>query len=278
VQSLTLSLIQTATLWHDPAANRAMFDAYLAQVPAGAQLVVLPEMFSTGFTMASAAVAEPMSGPTVAWMCSRATASGKVLCGSVVIEENGTCYNRFLWVAPEGQITSYDKRHRFRMAGEHEHYGAGQRRCVVTLGAWRILPLVCYDLRFPVWLRNRGDYDLLLAVANWPALRQTAWNALLRARAIENLAYAAGVNVVGTDGNGVHYTGGSAVYDSEGRVLSEAGSDAGVFTVTLNRTALEAHRQQFPAWQDADAFELAPVQPGSGRDPERECEPNEEDG
>lgn len=257
MQPLTLSLIQTPTRWHAPADNRALFDDWFEQVPEESQLVVLPEMFSTGFTMASDDVAEPMSGPTVAWMRRSAADLGRVLCGSVVIEDGGACYNRFLWVTPDGEVITYDKRHRFRMAGEHEHYAAGCERRVIRLGDWRVLPLVCYDLRFPVWLRSRRDYDLLLAVANWPAARQAAWNALLKARAIENLACAAGVNIVGTDGNGVDYSGGSAVYDSEGTPLLEAGSDAGVFTVSLDREALEAHRERFPAWQDADEFALA---------------------
>lgn len=265
MQPLTLSLVQTATHWHDPEANRAMFDGYLSRVPADAQLVMLPEMFSTGFTMAAEAVAEPMSGPTVAWMRRSAASLGIVVCGSVVITEGGGCYNRFLWVTPEGDVVAYDKRHRFRMVGEHEHYAAGAERVIVELGDWRILPVVCYDLRFPVWLRSRRDYDLLLAVANWPAPRQAAWNALLRARAIENLACAAGVNIIGTDGNGVGYTGGSAVYDPQGTALLEAGSDAGIYTVTLDRQALEDHRSRFPAWQDADDFELVPSSGGADR-------------
>ncbi len=256
MQPLTLSLVQTATRWHDPAGNRTLFDEWLARVPDASDVVVLPEMFSTGFTMAAERVAEPMSGATVAWMRHRAASLGKVLCGSLVIEEAGARYNRFLWVRPDGTVTAYDKRHRFRMAGEHEHYAAGAARPVVALNGWRLRPLVCYDLRFPVWLRNRGDYDVLLAVANWPAPRQSAWNALLRARAIENLAYAAGVNIVGTDGNQVSYTGGSAVYGPEGSALLEAGGDAGVFSVTLDREALDDHRARFPAWQDADSFEL----------------------
>jgi omega-amidase len=256
MQPLTVSLIQTATHWHDPHANRALFDEWFAQVPAGADLVVLPEMFATGFTMAAAEVAEPMSGATVAWLRAAAARLGTTVCGSLVIAEGGRHFNRFLWATPAGELTAYDKRHRFRMAGEHQHYAAGDRRCVVALNGWRLLPLVCYDLRFPVWLRNRNDYDALLAVANWPAARQGAWNALLRARAIENLAYAAGVNIVGRDGNGVDYGGGSAVYDPEGRELIDAGNRKGVFTVTLDGEALTDYRQRFPAWQDADDFSL----------------------
>lgn len=258
MQPLTVDLVQTATHWHDPAANRAHFDRCFDELSPHSELVVLPEMFSTGFTMASASVAEPMDGPTVAWLRGAAARLGRTVCGSLVIVEAGRHFNRFLWVAPDGATGIYDKRHRFRMAGEHEHYAAGTERVVFQLGPWRILPLVCYDLRFPVWLRNRDglDYDLMLAVANWPAPRQTAWNTLLRARAIENLAYAAGVNIVGTDGNGVHYGGGSAAYDFQGRVLAEADDQPAVLTVTFDGAALTAHRRDFPAWQDADRFEI----------------------
>jgi predicted amidohydrolase len=265
VQPLTLSLIQTATRWHDPAANRLLFEAWLAQVPADTDLVVLPEMFSTGFTMASAEVAEDTAGPTLTWLGEQARLHDKTLCGSLVVAEEGGYFNRFVWMPPGGSRVFYDKRHRFRMAGEHLHYAAGSRRVIVECNGWRILPLVCYDLRFPVWLRNRrqGDaqnyepeYDLLLCVANWPAARRLAWQTLLRARAIENLCYAAGVNVVGTDGNGVDYSGDSGVYGPEGQQLLDAASGAGVFTATLDGEALNAYRGGFPAWQDADEFEL----------------------
>ncbi len=258
MRSLTIDLVQTATHWHDPAANRALFDRAFEQLSPRSELVVLPEMFSTGFTMASTEVAETMDGPTVAWLRTAAARLGRTLCGSVVIESGGRFLNRFLWVAPDGGIGCYDKRHRFRMAGEHQHYAAGSERVVFRIGPWRILPLVCYDLRFPVWLRNREamDYDLLLAVANWPAPRQVAWNTLLRARAIENLSYAVGVNIVGVDGNGVHYGGGSAAYDFQGRVLTEADDRPALLTVTLDGDALENHRREFPAWQDADRFQI----------------------
>lgn len=253
---LTLTLLQTETRWHDPAANRALFDDLLQQVPAASRLVLLPEMFSTGFTMDSAAVAESMQGETLAWLSKRAQDSGKVLCGSVVICEDGEYFNRFVSAHPDGQLTHYDKRHRFRMAGEHQHYSAGGQKVVFNVDGWRVCPMVCYDLRFPVWFRNRREYDLLICVANWPAPRRQAWNTLLRARAIENQVYAAGVNIVGRDGNGVEYTGGSAVYAPDGDVLVEVFDAARVVTQTISWSNLSALREQFPVWQDADDFDL----------------------
>ena len=255
--SLRLALIQTRTVWHDPAANRVMFDAWLEAVPAGTDLVVLPEMFSTGFTMASGEMAEPMDGATVGWMREAAVRAQVVICGSVVIEDGGHHFNRFIWARPDGTLVWYDKRHLFRMAAEHEHYSAGSERLVIELGSWRVCPMVCYDLRFPVWFRNRGDYDVLLCVANWPAARQVAWNALLKARAVENLAYAVGVNRVGVDGNGVVYRGGTAAYSFTGDTMLETFDVEGVFTVTLDRTAVEDYRAAFPAWRDADEFSVS---------------------
>jgi predicted amidohydrolase len=261
VQPLTLSLIQTATRWHDAAANRQLFEGWLDQVPEDSQLVVLPEMFSTGFTMAGQSVAEDMDGPTVAWLRHQAEMRGRTLCGSLVVAVDGRCYNRFVWMPPDGRVQVYDKRHRFRMAGEHEHYAAGASRVILQCGDWRVLPSICYDLRFPVWLRNRRlatgmEYDLLLCVANWPAARREAWQTLLRARAIENLSCVAGVNIVGTDGNAVVYSGDSAVFGAEGQQLLYAGDSAGVFTITLDGNMLRAWREGFPAWQDADGFGL----------------------
>ena len=254
---LTVAMIQAETHWHDPAANRRMFDVALDRVSDGTDVVVLPEMFSTGFTMASAQMAEPMDGATVGWMREAAVRLRSVICGSLVIEDGGAFFNRFIWARPDGTLACYDKRHLFRMANEHEHYAAGGQRLVIELGSWRLCPLVCYDLRFPVWFRNRGDYDVLLCVANWPAVRQVAWNALLRARAVENLAYAVGVNRVGEDGNGVAYRGGSAAYSFTGDTLLETFDVPGVFTVTLERNALEDYRASFPAWRDADEFSIS---------------------
>ncbi len=256
MSTLKFALIQSETHWHDAAANRALFDEWLTKISPGVQVVVLPEMWSTGFTMASAEVAESMQGPTVSFMRERARNLGVVVAGSVVIEEAGAYFNRFVWAGPAGEVGIYDKRHLFRMAGEHEHYTAGTGRLVVDVAGVRTCPMVCYDLRFPVFFRNRGDYDVLLVVANWPAARQTAWDALLRARAIENQAYVVAVNRIGTDGAGVAYAGGTSVYDYLGENRLAAGNERGVFTVELDMDALRAHRTQFPAWQDADEFEL----------------------
>ena len=257
MSTLSVALLQSATRWHDPAANRVRFEELLDQVPAGTDLVVLPEMFSTGFTMASADQAETMQGETVAWLRARAAATGAHLCGSLVIAAAANDYrNRLLWVTPAGELTWYDKRHRFRMAGEHDHYTAGNDRVVVNLGPTRILLQVCYDLRFPVFSRNTGDYDLYLLVANWPAARARHWHTLLAARAIENQCHVVAVNCLGTDGNGVGYNGGSTVIDPEGRPLLMAGSVPGAFTAQLDFAAQAAYRQRFPAWQDADGFTM----------------------
>ena len=254
MRTLNVALVQADLYWHDPAANRALFDHLIDDVEA--DLVVLPEMLSTGFTMASGEVAETMDGDTVAWLRDLAAKKGATVAGSVVIKDAGHCYNRLVWMPPDGRETVYDKRHLFRMAGEHEHYAAGDSRVNVRLGDWRIRLCVCYDLRFPVWLRSRGDYDALLCVANWPAARQTAWNTLLRARAVENLCYTIAVNRVGRDGNGVDHRGGSGVYGPEGDALAEVFDHETVVTVSLDLDELDAYRQRFPAWRDADGFEI----------------------
>lgn len=257
MRTLNVALVQADLHWHDPAANRALFDDLIGDVEA--DLIVLPEMLSTGFTMASEDVAETMGGDTVAWLRDLAARTGATVAGSLVIRDAGSCYNRLVWMPPDGRETIYDKRHLFRMAGEHEHYVAGESRVNVQLGDWRVRLSVCYDLRFPVWLRSRGDYDALLCVANWPAARQTAWNALLRARAVENLCYTIAVNRIGRDGNGVDYRGGSGVYGPEGDPLAEVFDRDAVVTVSLDLDELDAYRRQFPAWRDADGFEIAAV-------------------
>lgn len=257
---MRVALIQVAPVWHDPAANRKLFEEMIGTLDQDVDLVVLPEMFSTGFTMSSSEMAETMAGETVTWLRDQATQHDLTIVGSVIIED-GPYFNRLVWMPPGGQMTTYDKRHLFRMAGEHEHYAAGSNRVVANIGPWRVCLSVCYDLRFPVWLRCRNDYDLLLCVANWPATRQTAWNALLRARAVENQCYVVAVNRIGTDGNGIEYRGGSAVYDWNGTDLTRGDSaerpeNPAILYASLDLEAVRAHRQSFPAWRDADEFRV----------------------
>ena len=259
--TLKVALVQAALKWHDAKGNLALFDAALDRISQPVDLIVLPEMFTTGFTMRAKEMAEPAGGAAAAWLRSRAAEQAAVMVGSVATEDRGRHFNRCIWMPPDGDAVCYDKRHRFRMAGEHEHYSAGDTQVVATLGAWRVRLSVCYDLRFPVWLRARDDYDVLLCVANWPAARQRAWNTLLRARAIENQCFAIGVNRVGVDGNGVAYRGGSAVYDYEGETVAEVFDDDTVVTATLDLDALCDQRRRFPVWRDADPFELRPASP-----------------
>ena len=258
MSDLTVSFVQTALHWHDAAANRADIGQQLASLTAAPDLIVLPEMFTTGFSMEAAGQAEPMSGPTVAWLREQAAAHKAVVTGSVIIEENGAYFNRLLWVRPDGSLSYYDKRHLFTLAGEQHTYTPGQARLVEEWRGWRICPLVCYDLRFPVWSRNQPTepYDLLLYVANWPAVRRTAWTTLLRARAIENVACALGVNRIGQDALGHDYSGDSALIDAKGNYLMEAQSEAGIFTHTLKRDELDEFRARFTALNDGDAFAL----------------------
>jgi predicted amidohydrolase len=253
---LRVTMIQTALAWQDPAANRAVFASHFRGLVGHTDLIVLPEMFTTGFSMDAERLAETMDGPTVEWMREEAAALGCAITGSLIVRDGGRHYNRMVWVAPDGGLQHYDKRHLFRMAGEQEHYAAGARRVTVEYKGWRICPLVCYDLRFPVWSRNRGDYDLLLYVANWPARRSLAWKTLLRARAIENVAYVVGVNRIGSDGNGASYSGDSVAVDFLGQPL--AGDRGGDFaeTAVLDRDLLQSWRKSFPVHLDADDFRI----------------------
>lgn len=271
LQPLKVSLIQGATRWHDAAANREYYGELIRQA-AGSDLIVLPETFLSGFSNDTQASAGSMDGEGVAWLRALAIEMGAVICGSLAIREGDVVFNRLLWVRSDGNFAQYDKRHLFRMAGEHTRYGGGRERLIVELKGWRILPQVCYDLRFPVWLRNRRlasarggmDYDLALFVANWPAPRRQPWRTLLRARAIENLSYVIGVNRVGVDGNEIPYAGDSAVIDPVGEALLELGAQEQVASVTLDPAPLLAHRERFPAWMDADAFALIDEDPVRG--------------
>lgn len=254
---LTVALIQTVLYWENPIANLAMLEEKIAEITQKVDLIVLPEMFTTGFSMKPEALAEPMNLTTFKWMRQMAEQSGAVLSGSYIVQEKGQHFNRLLWMPPNGEYDYYDKRHLFRMGKEHEHYTEGQRRIIKEINGWRICPLICYDLRFPVWARNQGlVYDVLLYVANWPAVRRGPWNTLLQARAIENLSYVLGVNRVGEDGHGVAHEGDSVVIDFKGDLLTDRDSAEKTVIYTLDKDALMSFRERFPAHMDADAFEI----------------------
>lgn len=256
LDNLNIALVQTTLAWHDRTANFEHFDTLLEQAR-GADLVILPEMFTTGFSMESASLCEPENGPASKWLLGQAARLNAVVTGSVIIQAaDGSHRNRLLWARPDGTLLHYDKRHLFRMAGEHEHYTPGERQVQFEVTGWRIRPLICYDLRFPVWSRDAQDTDLLLYTANWPGARRLHWNRLLPARAIENLCYVAAVNRVGTDGKGFAYTGDSQVLDFQGESLLSAGEADGVFHVALSASELAAYRTRFPAHLDADTFDL----------------------
>lgn len=259
MRDLTISLLQTELHWQDPAANRAHFDGLIDaidRVEGMPHLVVLPEMFSTGFSMDAVRLAERMDGESVAWMELVAKDYGVTLCGSLIVEDDGRYFNRLIWATPGEDVQWYDKRHLFRMAREHEHYAAGNERRVFSLGDWRVCPLVCYDLRFPVWSRGIDEFDLLVFVANWPAVRRSAWSTLLPARAVENLCYTAGLNRIGTDGNDIRYAGDSGVFDFLGSTLADCGDADSIATVILDGAKLERFREKFPAHLDADSFSI----------------------
>ena len=261
MQALRVSLIQGATRWHDQAGNRDYYGALIGPLRGGTDLIVLPETFTSGFSNEAIGSAETMDGSTLAWLRESARTLDAAICGSVQLRADEKVYNRLLFATPDGKVRHYDKRHLFRYADEHKRYAAGSERLIVAWRGWKICPLVCYDLRFPVYSRNRHgldgfDYDLVLYVANWPSARRYAWQTLLRARAIENLSYCVGVNRVGVDGNQLPYSGDSAALDFLGNPLAELGAQEQVVTLTLDPAALTMHRKRFPAWMDADAFAL----------------------
>lgn len=264
MNDLRVSLVQGDTRWHDPAGNREYYGRLIAPLRGTSDLVILPETFTSGFSNDAIGDAEAMQGPTVSWIVDQAARLDAAVMGSVQLRTDEGVFNRLLFATPDGALRTYDKRHLFRYAREHERYAAGRDRLTLEWKGWRICPMVCYDLRFPVFSRNRfnverpnqPDYDLLVFVANWPSARAYAWKTLLRARAIENLCYVAAVNRVGDDGNGLHYAGDSAVIDFLGHPVSECADEEVVVTTTLLASELAAHRERFPAMLDADAFEL----------------------
>ena len=254
---INVTLVQTPLHWQDAAANRQLLAEKLSRLEAPTDLIVLPEMFTTGFSMAAPQLAETMSGPTLSWLAKQAHKLQSVITGSLIIADQGRYFNRLIWMRPDGSYAQYDKRHLFRMAGEHHTYSPGQHRLLVELKGWRICPLVCYDLRFPVWSRNREPaYDLLLYVANWPEKRSLAWKTLLQARAIENLAYVVGVNRTGEDGKGICYAGDSLVLAPDGHIRYHQNHKEMIKTIRLERQLLDDFRASFPAHLDADPFQL----------------------
>ena len=257
MDTLNMALIQAVLAWENPEDNRSYFEGIFKGLNPGTHLVVLPEMFTTGFTMEPEPVAESMEGITVQWMKQWAAELGMALAGSIVIKDAGQYRNRFLFVRPDGTLEYYDKRHGFTYAGEHKKYINGTQRKVIGFRGWKIFPQVCYDLRFPVFSRNDLDYDLLIYTANWPEKRINACDALLKARAIENMAFCAGVNRLGKDGNDYQYPGHSAVYDPLGECLAYTETE-GVVTASLSRSDMMKNREKLGFLNDRDQFTLNP--------------------
>jgi predicted amidohydrolase len=261
MQDLNVALVQRELAWEDPPANRAQFEADIAALDAGTDLVILPEMFTTGFSMAADKVAEPGAATTLPWLKQLAREHDVAITGSLAVREGEQYYNRLLFVTPEDHH-HYDKRHLFSMSGEDRHYAAGSDKLIVEWRDWRICPMICYDLRFPVWTRNTADetpenYDLLIFVANWPAKRRVHWRQLLIARAIENQACCIGLNRVGSDDNGLDYSGDSLALAADGEILLDCADGSGVFSASLDRHSMDNYRARFPCHRDADEFQLS---------------------
>ena len=256
--SLTFTLIQTNLIWENKAANLAILEEKILSIKEKTQVVVLPEMFSTGFSMQPNLFAETMQGETVNWMKKIAAEKRIILTGSLMIEEDGNYYNRLIWMLPNGQTGHYDKRHCFAYANEDKHYKAGNKKTIAQVNGWKINLQVCYDLRFPVWARQQKDdlFDAIIYVANWPTRRSYAWKSLLIARAIENQCYVIAVNRVGNDGNNIEHCGDSMVINPLGEILYHKQNEEDIFTITLDKTTLEEVRTKFPFWKDADEFAL----------------------
>lgn len=256
MSTLAVTIVQADLAWHDAAGNREQFKTAIEGLLEPTDLIVLPEMFTTGFSMNAPDLAETMDGDSVTWMRDMAEKCDASVCGSIIIADNQQYFNRFICASPTGDLQCYDKRHLFRLADEQDHYAPGDELVIFNLKGWRICPMVCYDLRFPVWSRNRDSYDLLLYVANWPDRRHHAWATLLRARAIENLSYVAGVNRTGTDGNDIPYAGGSSIIGFLGEDLASLDAREGTAAADLDLEKLTAFRDRFAFHEDADNFTI----------------------
>lgn len=253
---MKIALLQTALSWENPSKNRLHFSNLLSQIPNETDIAVLPEMFSTGFSH-STRFSESMEGETVAWMKTIAQQLNVAITGSMMIQENKHFYNRLIWIEPSGKVLTYDKKHLFTYTGEDTIFTHGKDVLIISYKGWRIRPFICYDLRFPVWLRNtKPHYDLLLGVANWPAKRIEVWDTLLKARAIENQCYCIGCNIVGVDGNNILYNGHSAGYNCKGETLSRITDQPATIAIDLDKESIEKARKTFPVLDDADDFSL----------------------
>jgi len=257
MQDLTVSIIQSDLFWENPDKNLTMFSDKIDSIAENTDLIVLPEMFTTGFTMNVEKLAENEKGSTLQWMIDKATAKNADVIGSIIAKEQNKYYNRLYWVDRNGDYVKYDKRHLFRMAGEHKIYSSGEKKVIQEIKGWKILPLICYDLRFPVWSRaTQQDYDLLIYVANWPERRSSHWRLLLQARAVENQVYAVGVNRVGKDGLDINYKGDSAIIDPLGKTIKQDADREFVHTEKLSWEKLQKYRSKFPVWMDSDTFKV----------------------
>ena len=268
MSTLTITTIQSNLFWEDKQANMQMLQQKIESITDKTEIVILPEMFSTGFSMQPQLFAETMDGETMGWMKMVSNKNGIVLTGSVMIEEEGKYFNRLIWMLPNGQFGYYDKRHLFAYGEEDKHYSSGNKRLIASVKGWKINLQVCYDLRFPVWARqassqpppggeektSAAEYDVLIYVANWPERRSHAWKTLLCARAIENQCYVIGVNRVGDDAKNIHYSGNSLVIDPMGQVLYHMADEEDINTITLSKEKLEEVRTKFPFLNDADDF------------------------
>lgn len=284
---LNITLIQPDIIWENKEANLRQYEDYISNIKEQREVVILPEMFTTGFSMSPERLAETMDGPSVRWMKEMSARYRCILTGSLIIEEDGKYYNRLIWMQPDGRYGQYDKRHLFAFAGEDQHYSAGDKRLIASVKGWKICLQICYDLRFPVWSRQspasqqqdlqtfsiaeqderqisptsssidtplQAEYDVLIYTANWPERRSTAWKTLLRARAIENMVYVAGVNRVGLDGNNINHSGDSSLFGPLGEIIWQHSNEPAVKTITLEKDALTKARQSFPFLKDADNF------------------------
>lgn len=254
---LKITIFQAYLFWENIDKNLHNIDMRLSAIREKTDLIILPEMFSTGFTMNAKKMSEKMNGKTMQWMYKQAKRFDCIITGSLIIAEGGKYYNRLIWMHPDGTFKKYDKRHLFSLGEEDKHYTAGKRRLIVELNGWKICPVLCYDLRFPVWLRNNHEaYDLLLIVANWPERRSLHWRTLIPARAIENQAYAIGLNRYGHDGNEVYHSGDSMCIDPVGNTVYYKPDDEDLYTFTIYKHEVEKARRTFPFLKDADDFKL----------------------